>query len=83
MVDSYPNFLRIAEHMVSTNPQGSDLLSRFVRVLRVISRTEVQTGIQGFMQPFPELQNNLGSSTRHGFLGYSMQTGYPIHIQLC
>jgi hypothetical protein len=61
-VDSYPNFFRTTEHRLSAKPQESNLLSRLSIGLRVISRTEVPLGIQGFMQPFPELRNNLGSS---------------------
>jgi hypothetical protein len=48
----------------------------------VISRTKVPMGIQGFMQPFPELQNNLSFSIGHNPHGYSMETDYPRHIIL-
>jgi hypothetical protein len=36
--------------------------------LRVISRIEAQLGIQGFMQPFPELRSKLSSCIRHNLL---------------
>jgi hypothetical protein len=51
--------------------------------LRVISRIEVQMGIHGLVQPFPEFLNKLGSSIGHNPLGHSMQTNNPRHIQLC
>jgi hypothetical protein len=51
--------------------------------LTVISRTEVQLGIQGFMQAHPELQNKLGPFSGHNPLGHSMRTDYPTAIQLC
>jgi hypothetical protein len=51
--------------------------------LRVIGRTQVQMGSHGFMQPFPELQNNLGFSIGHNPRGYSMETSYPRTIQPC
>jgi hypothetical protein len=51
--------------------------------LWVTSKTEVQLGIHGFVQSFPKLQNKFGSSIRHNPLKYSLQTGYPRHIQLC
>jgi hypothetical protein len=35
------------------------------------------------MQPFPELQNNLGFSIGHNPHGYFMETNYPRTIQLC
>jgi hypothetical protein len=54
-VDSYPNFFRIAKHRISAKPRESNLLSRLSIDLRVIHRTEVPMGIQGFMQPFPKL----------------------------
>jgi hypothetical protein len=50
--------------------------------LRVTSRTEVQMGIQGVMQPLPELQNQLGPSSGHSPLGDFIQIDYPRHIQL-
>jgi hypothetical protein len=50
--------------------------------LRVLCRTEVQTGIHGLMQPVLELQSELGPSNRHDPLGHSMQIDYPRHIQL-
>jgi hypothetical protein len=38
-------------------------------------------GIQGFMQPFPELQNNLGFFIGHNPHGYSMkQTIIELYI---
>jgi hypothetical protein len=40
-------------------------------------------GVQGFVQPFPELRNRLGSSIGHNLSGHSMQIDYPKHIQLC
>jgi hypothetical protein len=55
MVDSYSNFFCTIKHKLSAYPRGLIyLLSLFIN-LRVISRTEVQMGIQGFMQPFLEL----------------------------
>jgi hypothetical protein len=51
--------------------------------LRMISRTEAQLGIQGFMQPLPELRSKLSASIRHNLLRHSIQTNYPWHIQLC
>jgi hypothetical protein len=47
-----------------------------------ISRTEVQMGIHGLVQSFPELQNNIDSSSGHNLLGHSMQTDYPRPTQL-
>jgi hypothetical protein len=47
----------------------------------VISRTEIQMGVQGSVQSFPELQNKLGSSSGHNPNGHSMQIGYLRPIQ--
>jgi hypothetical protein len=48
----------------------------------MISRTEAQLGIQGFMQSFLKLQSKLSPYIRHNLLWHSMQTDYPRHIQL-
>jgi hypothetical protein len=50
--------------------------------LRVISRTEAQLGIQGFMYPLSKPQSKLCPSVRHNLLWHSMQIDYPQHIQL-
>jgi hypothetical protein len=52
-------------------------------VLSMIYKTKTQLGIQGFMQPLPELQSKLSSSIRHNLLRHNMQTNYPWHIQFC
>jgi hypothetical protein len=83
MEDSYSNSFRTSVHMLLAYPWGLIYLLGLYIDLRVISRTEVQMGIQGFIQPFPELQNNLGFSIRHNPHGHSMETDYPITIQLC
>jgi hypothetical protein len=44
--------------------------------LRMISRTETQLGIQGFMQPLPKSQSKLRRSVRHNLPWHSMQTDY-------
>jgi hypothetical protein len=64
--------------------QDFDLLPLSLSVhLRVISKTEVQMGVQDFVQPFVEHRNKFGTSSKHNLLGHSMQTDYPRHIQLC
>jgi hypothetical protein len=84
MVNSYTNFFHTIEHKHLAYHRDSDLLPLGLSVhLRVISRTEVQMGVQGFVQPFLELQNKLGTSSKHHLLGHSMQRDYPRHIQLC
>jgi hypothetical protein len=82
MVDSYSNSFYTTEHRLLAYSRGSDLLSWLSISLRAISRTKVQMGIQGFMQAFPELQNNFGSSIGHNPQGYSIEINYPRHIQL-
>jgi hypothetical protein len=83
MVDSYPNFFHTKE------ASSEHILENLIYSLgpsiglRVICRTEVQTGIHGLMQSFPELQSKLGSSIEYNPLGKSMLTNYPIYIQLC
>jgi hypothetical protein len=49
----------------------------------VISRTEAQLGVEGFMQPLPKPRSKLCSSVRHNLLWHSMQIDYPRHIQIC
>jgi hypothetical protein len=71
MVDSYPNFFCTTEHRLLAYPQGSDLLSQSVHRSGVISRTEVQLGIHGFMQSFPVLQSKLSPIIGHNLLEYS------------
>jgi hypothetical protein len=53
--DSYPNFFHVVEHKLSAYLLESDLLFGLTMRLRMISRTEMQLGIQGFMQPLPKL----------------------------
>jgi hypothetical protein len=54
MVDSYPNFLHTARHKLLDVFQNLIYSFGLTIGLRVISRTEAQLGIHGFMQPFPE-----------------------------
>jgi hypothetical protein len=81
-VDSYPNSFHIVVHKLSAYPCGLIYSLGLSIFLRTIRRTEVQMGIQGFLQPFLELQNNLGFSIGHNPHGYSMETYYPRTIQL-
>jgi hypothetical protein len=55
MVNSYTNSFCTTELELLAYPRESDLLSLGLFIhLRVISRTEVQMGVQGFVQPFLE-----------------------------
>jgi hypothetical protein len=49
MVNSYTNSFRIVEHKLLAYPRGLFYLLDLSIGLRVINRTEVQMGIQGFM----------------------------------
>jgi hypothetical protein len=49
MVDSHSISFHSAEHKLLAYPQRSNLLSWSILSLRVISRTEVQTGAHGLM----------------------------------
>jgi hypothetical protein len=50
--------------------------------LRMISKTEAQLGIQGFMHPLPKHQSKLSPSIQHNLLWHSIEIDYPRHIQL-
>jgi hypothetical protein len=61
MVDSYSNFF-VLQSIGSQYILGDLIYSLSLSIsLRVISRTKVQLGVQGFVQPFPEFQNKLDS----------------------
>jgi hypothetical protein len=49
MVNSYTNSFRTVEHKLLAYPRGLFYLLDLSIGLRVINRTEVQMGIQGFM----------------------------------
>jgi hypothetical protein len=82
MVDSYSNFFCTVEQKPLAYPQGLIYSLGLSITLSVISRTEVQMGVQGFVQPFPEHQNKLSSYSGHNLLGHYMQTSYPRHMLL-
>jgi hypothetical protein len=80
MTYSYPNSFCTAEYQAY--PRGPIYSLGLSIGLGMISRTEVQMGIHGFVQSLPEFWNKLGSSSGHIPLGHAMWTDYPRPIKL-